>query len=157
MSQGRFAAADARAERFIAQAIGERNATNVDVERGIAPVLKSADGAWVASGTAVLETALVGVPAVAIYVIPRALLWYGRRMIKHRFITLPNLVLEREVVPELLQDAATPDALADALDRLMQHPDEQLRAFAEMRAALGPSDALDRCAQFAVALARNGA
>jgi lipid-A-disaccharide synthase len=75
-------------------------------------------------------------------------------MIKHRFITLPNLVLGREVVPELLQDAATPDALAAALDRLMNDPSEQLRAFDEMRDALGPPDALDRCAQFAVSLAR---
>jgi lipid-A-disaccharide synthase len=151
---GRFAAADARAEARIARAIAQRNAANVSIERGVAQVLEAADGAWVASGTAVLETALIGVPAVAIYVIPPALIWYGKRMIKHRFITLPNLVLGREVVPELLQDAATPDALAAALDRLMNDPSEQLRAFDEMRDALGPPDALDRCAQFAVSLAR---
>ena len=154
--QGRFAAAHTRAEHFIAQAIAERAATGVTIERGAAPVLGTADGAWVASGTAVLETALIGVPAVAVYVIPPALVWYGQRMIKHRFVTLPNLVLEREVVPELLQDAATPDALAAALDRLMADPSEQLRAFDEMRVALGPPDALDRCAQFAVSLARDG-
>ena len=41
-------------------------------------------------------------------------------MIKHRFITPPNLVLRREVVPELLQDAASPHALADALEALMK-------------------------------------
>jgi lipid-A-disaccharide synthase len=154
--RGCFAAADARAERFIAQSLAERSELPIGIERGVADVLEAADGAWVASGTAVLETALIGVPAVAIYVIPRGLVWYGHRMIKHRFITLPNLVLGREVVPELLQDAATPPALADALDRLMNDPGEQLRAFAEMRAALGPSDALDRAAQFAVALARDG-
>jgi lipid-A-disaccharide synthase len=154
--QGRFAAAHRRAEHVIEQAIAERAATGVTIERGVAPALESADGAWVASGTAVLETALIGVPAVAIYVIPPELVWYGQRMIKHRFITLPNLVLEREIVPELLQEVATPDALAAALDHLMEDPSEQLRAFDEMRAALGPADALDRCAQFAISLARDG-
>lgn len=154
--RGRFAAADARAERFIAQAIAERAINGVELERGVASVLESADGAWVASGTAVLETALIGVPAVAIYVIPPALIWYGRRMIKHRYITLPNLVLEREVVPELLQDAATPEALAETLDALMRDSREQMAAFDELRIALGPADALDRCARFAVSLARNG-
>lgn len=153
--QGRFAAADARAQRVIAQAIAERGATDITIAPGVASVLEEADGAWVVSGTAVLETALIGVPAVAVYRIPPALVWYGRRMIKHRFITLPNLVLGRQVVPELLQDAATPQTLAETLDRLMADPGEQLRAFDEMRTALGPSDALDRIAQFAVSLARN--
>lgn len=155
--EGRFAAADARAERVIAAAIAERGALGISIESGVAPVLEAADGAWVASGTAVLETALIGVPAVALYVIPRALIWYGKRMIKHRFITLPNLVLGREAVPELLQDAATPEALAETLDRLMDDPGDQLRAYDEMRDALGPPDALDRCAQFAVSLAREAA
>ena len=154
--RGRFAAADARAERIIAESMRQRSFAGIDIERGVERALQNADGAWVASGTAVLETALVGVPAVALYVIPPALERYGKRMIKHRYITLPNLVLGREIVPELLQDAASPEALADTLDRLMLDPSEQLRAFEEMRAALGPSDALDRCARFAVSLAGDG-
>ena len=73
--------------------------------------LREADAAWVASGTAVLETVLCGVPAVAFYIITPMLVKHGRTMIKHDFITLPNLVLQREVVPELLQEAS--DAGAD--------------------------------------------
>ena len=60
--------------------------------RGVEPAVAEADVAWVASGTAVLETALLGVPTVGIYVIPRILIWYGHRMIKHDFIMLPNLI-----------------------------------------------------------------
>jgi lipid-A-disaccharide synthase len=104
-----------------------------------------------------LETALCGVPAVALYVIPPILIRYGHRMIKHRFITLPNLVLGREIVPELLQEAATPERLADELERLIEHPDDQYAAFTEMRAALGPPDALEECARYAVELARGSA
>jgi lipid-A-disaccharide synthase len=151
--RGVVGAADEQAERTIRRAIDRERLSAVDVVRGVGPALEQADGAWVASGTAVLETALSGVPAVAIYVIPRILIWYGHRMIKHRFITLPNLVLGREVVPELLQERATPERLADALEALMVDPSAQHRAFVELREALGPADALERCARYAVDLA----
>lgn len=152
--QGVFGAADARAERRIAQTIASEELSNVTIARGVANALADADGAWVCSGTAVLETALTGVPAVAIYVIPRGLIWYGHRMVKHRYITLPNLVLGREVIPELLQDDATPERLATVVEELMNDPSPQHAGYIELRAALGPADALERCARFAVELAR---
>jgi lipid-A-disaccharide synthase len=152
--RGVIGAADGRAERRIAQAITREHLTNVHVVRGVAGAVADADAAWVASGTAVLETALLGVPAVGIYIIPPILIRYGHRMIRHRFITLPNLVVGREVVPELLQERATPLALADAAEALMTHPAPQYEAFAEMRKALGPPNALERCARYAVGLAR---
>lgn len=152
--RGVIGAADERAERMIRRSLGHEKLSNVDVVRGAQAALADADAAWVSSGTAVLETALLGVPAVAIYVIPRILIWYGHRMIRHRFITLPNLVLGREAVPELLQERATPEGLADALEALMLDPARQYAEFVELRAALGPPDALERCARFAVELAR---
>jgi lipid-A-disaccharide synthase len=152
--RGVFGAADARAERKIAAAIAREGLGGVTVVRGVAAAVAEADGAWVASGTAVLETALMGVCAVAVYVIPKALVWYGHRMIRHRFITLPNLVLGREVVPELLQEAATPPRLAEALDALISDSARQYAGFVELRAALGPPDALERCARYAVEVAR---
>ncbi len=155
--RGVVAAADARAETQIAGALASEGLSGVEIVRGVAATLADADGAWVASGTAVLETALLGVPAVGVYVIPKILIRYGHRMIRHRFITLPNLVLGREIVPELLQERATPEALADALETLMKDPSEQYAQFVSMRAALGPNDALAQCAQYAVELARSGA
>src|SRR5579863_781687 len=152
--RGVFGAADSRAREMIAAAIARERLANVEIAPGVTAALENADGAWVVSGTAVLETALIGVPAVATYVIPKALIWYGRRMIKHRFITLPNLVLGREVVPELLQDRASPQGLATALEGLMNDPVRQYEAFQEVRKALGPPDALERCARYAVELAR---
>jgi lipid-A-disaccharide synthase len=151
---GVFAAADERAERAIAKTVAREALSGVQIVRGVADSLAGADGAWVCSGTAVLETALGGVPAVAIYVIPRGLIWYGHRMIKHRYITLPNLVLGREVIPELLQDNATPQRLAATLEELMSDPSRQYAAFGELRTALGPLDALERVARYAVELAR---
>lgn len=150
-------AADDRAEAMIRKAIARERLSNATIVRGVEPALANADAAWVASGTAVLESALLGVPTVAIYVIPRVLIWYGHRMIKHRFITLPNLVLGREVVPELLQERATPEALADAIEALLADPAQQYEEFVKLRVALGPSDALERCAEYAVVLARGAA
>jgi lipid-A-disaccharide synthase len=151
---GVFGAADAPAVVAIRQTVEREGLTNVRLAAGVAEAASQADAAWAASGTAVLETALLGVPTVALYVIPPAMIWYGRRMIRHRYITLPNLILAREAVPELLQEQATPEKLAEALDGLMSEPSKQLADFAEMREALGPSDALQRTAQFAVELAR---
>lgn len=152
--RGIFGAADDRSERRIRAAIEREQLRNVAVTRGVEAAVRDADGAWVSSGTATLECALLGVPCIGIYVIPPVLIRYGHRMIRHRYIMLPNLVLGREVIPELLQERATADALAGALDAEMSNPVVQYEEFARLREALGPPDALQRCARYAVELAR---
>jgi lipid-A-disaccharide synthase len=151
--RGIFGAADDRAARRIERAIVRECLSDVRVVRGVSAAIADADAAWVASGTAVLEAALSGVPAVAFYIITPVLVKLGRTMIKHRFITLPNLVLEREVVPELLQEQATPQRLAEEMEAILRDASKQYAEFEELREALGPPDALRRCAEFAVALA----
>ena len=154
--RGVVAAADERAASQISRALAREKLSDIEIVRGVRAALEDADGAWVASGTAVLEAALLGVPTVGLYVIPKILIRYGHRMIRHRFITLPNLVLGREIVPELLQERATPEGLAGTLEALMENPSEQYAQFVAMREALGPNDALERCAHYAVDLAREG-
>lgn len=145
--------ADAPAEKRVARAFAGVGLSGVAIVAGARAALADADAAWVASGTAVLEAALSGVPTVALYIITPFLVKRGRSMIKHRYITLPNLVLQREVVPELLQEAATPERLVEEMQRVLRDPSEQYAQFRELRSALGPPDALERCAKFAVALA----
>lgn len=147
-------AADDRAEQYVRSAASSGGLGDVQFVRGTREAIAGADAAWVASGTAVLECALSGVPAVALYVIAPVLVKHARRVYSGPFITLPNLVLGRAVVPELVQDAATPQALAQAMEDVLRDPAAQYHAFEELREALGPADALDRCAQFAVDLAR---
>jgi len=149
-----FGAADARGEALIRRTIAREGLDGASVVRGVAAALSGADAAWVASGTAVLETALCGVPAVALYIITPILVKHGRSLIRHKYITLPNLVLGREAIPELLQEAATPERLAAELDAILRDPSSRYAQLAELREALGPRDALERCAQFAVALAK---
>jgi lipid-A-disaccharide synthase len=125
--------------------------------RGTQDAIANADAAWVASGTAVLECALTGVPSVALYIINPALVKHARKVYSGRYITLPNLVLERQIVPELLQEEATPKNLADAMDAVLANPHGQYEEFAKLREALGPPDALDKVAGFAVQLAKGEA
>jgi lipid-A-disaccharide synthase len=148
-------AADERAERIVAAAIARHGVRDVTIERGTIRAIAQADAAWVSSGTAVLETALCGVPSVALYIITPLLVRHARRVYSGRFIALPNLVLEREVIPELLQQDATPERLAAAMDAILRAPARQYRELEALRSALGPPDALERCAAFAVALAKD--
>lgn len=151
--RGVFGAADARGERTIRSAIARERLDDVTVVRGVREAVADADAAWIASGTAVLEAALLGVPSVALYIITPLLVRQGRRMIVHRYITLPNLILGREVVPELLQLEATPQRLVLEMESLLRRPEPAYAAFEEMRVKLGPPDAIARCARFAVDLA----
>jgi len=74
--------------------------------------LSFCDAALVTSGTATLETAIMGVPMVIIYRVSTVSNWIGRMIIKVPFMGLVNLVAEEEVVPELVQDEVTADRLA---------------------------------------------
>lgn len=154
--QAIFGAANDAGERIIARAVAKSKLENVRVVRGVRAAVTDADAAYVASGTAVLEVALLGVPAIALYIITPLLVGYGRRIYKGDFITLPNLMLGRGVVPELLQDAATPERLAQEMEAVLTDPNPQLQAFAELRTHLGPPNALNDCARFAFALAQAG-
>jgi lipid-A-disaccharide synthase len=146
-------AVDPAAERAIRAELAVRSPLPVTIVGSATAAFAGCDAAAVASGTAVLEAALTGVPTVALYVISAAQARIARRVWRRPFVTLPNLVLDEPAVPELLQEAATPMNLADALDHALAHPDEQRAAFAQLRDALGPPDSLERCARFALAVA----
>lgn len=114
----------------------------------------SADLAWVASGTAVLETALRAVPQIAFYAISAAQYRIAQRRIPQFVrgpLTLPNLLLGRTFVPELLQADLTPERLVAQTQALLSDSSaraEQLAGYAALREALGPPDALERIARF---------
>lgn len=67
------------------------------------PLLAYSQAAIVTSGTATLETALIGTPEIVCYRGSALTMWVGRILVKVRFLSLVNLILDREVVPELIQ------------------------------------------------------
>jgi len=84
--------------------------------------MEAADAVLVASGTASLEVALYKKPMVIAYKMMRASYAIMRHMNYQPWVGLPNILAREFVVPELLQDAATPQALADALWRQLDDP-----------------------------------
>ena len=82
--------------------------------------LGAADVSLVASGTATLEAALIKRPMVITYKIAKLSYWIMKRMAYQAFVGLPNILAGREVVPEIIQDAATPENLAEALLKLYE-------------------------------------
>jgi lipid-A-disaccharide synthase len=149
-------AADDDAQRAFEYHLALRSPQPVTVVRDARAALAVADAAAIASGTAVLEAALIETPALALYVLSEAQATIARRVYRGTYITLPNLVCGEPIVPELLQEAATPDALAAALERLLDRPGVQREGYRRVRAALGASDSLDRCAGFALDLVHGG-
>ncbi len=82
--------------------------------------LGAADVSLVASGTATLEAALIKRPMVITYKIAKFSYWLMKRMAYQPYVGLPNVLAGRFVVPEILQDEATPENLAEALIKLYE-------------------------------------
>ena len=87
--------------------------------------LRAADVALVASGTATLEAAMLACPQVVSYRVSAMTYWIVRNKLTSPFVSLPNIMADDWCVPELLQHAATPEALVSALGGLIEH--ESLR------------------------------
>ena len=85
--------------------------------------LAAADGAIVASGTATLEAALLRCPMVITYKMSRLSWPLMKRMGYLPWVGLPNILAGKTLAPELLQDAATPDALTDELLQMVFNRD----------------------------------
>lgn len=146
-------AADTAAEKTIREELLLRNVPGIAVVRTAAAAIADADAAWIASGTAVLEAALLGVPSIALYILSEAQASIARRIYSGPYITIPNLVLKKRVVPEMLQEEATSSRLAAEMQTLLLNPRAQYEQLLDLRTALGPDDALEQCARFAVSLA----
>jgi lipid-A-disaccharide synthase len=118
--------------------------------------LAAADAAIVKSGTTTLEAALVAVPMVVAYRVHPLSAAIARRVMRVPWVSLVNLVAGRPVVPELLQDAVTAGALADAVRPLLDPSSPQRLAqqegLREVGARLGERGAADRVAALAAEL-----
>ena len=121
---------------------------------------REARAALAKSGTVTLELALAGIPMVTAYKVSKLEELVARRLVRVPSVILANLVLGDNVVPELLQDAATPVALSDALLPLLGDTPErrrQMEAFARLDAIMqiGRARPSDRAAEIVMAIAEN--
>lgn len=117
-------------------------------------VLRNAEAAVVASGTASLETALIGTPQVVCYGGNPISFWIAKQFILHSksisYISLGNLIINRQAFRELLQDDCTGKTISDEVERLIsdhQYRDEMLHNYSEIQKALGGEGASVKVAE----------
>jgi lipid-A-disaccharide synthase len=105
------------------------------------------------SGTVTLQAALAGVPTVIIYRVSPASYWIGRLLIRVPYIGLANLIAGRQVMPELVQDQASPDSIAKTVSGLLARPErleKMRRALLKVRDRMGRPGAASRVADIAM-------
>ncbi|MBV8689400.1 MAG: hypothetical protein JOZ59_04765 [Candidatus Eremiobacteraeota bacterium] len=151
--QAHAVAADESAARSLRQMMHRQNAS-VEIVHGTQDALETADAAWIASGTAVLEAALLGVPAVVFYRMAAFQMRVVRHLYRGRYMALSNLIAGREIVPEFAQETAHPDILASAMHSLLNDPQPQYDALRGLRSEIGGGDTLPRIADFVVSQRR---
>ena len=141
------AAAPSVPEAFYRQLIGD---ARVELVTGKTyDLLRQAKAAVVTSGTATLETALFGVPEVVCYSGSAINVWLARRLVKVKFISLVNLIMDREVVRELVQQDMNAEAIRQELGRLMNdgaYRDRMINDLYTLREKLGGPGASARTA-----------
>ena len=125
-------------------------------------LLAHAHAALVTSGTATLETALFRVPQVVCYEtpLPRLIGWLRKRILKVKYISLVNLIADREVVRELVADSFTIENITRELSVLL-HPDSpqrlaMLHGYDETDRRLGTTNAPEEAACIMVQLLQGG-
>ncbi|NPD91578.1 lipid-A-disaccharide synthase [Xylanibacter muris] len=122
-------------------------------------LLCQATAALVTSGTATLETALFGVPQVVCYKtpVPKLIAFLRRHLLKVKYISLVNLIADREVVPELVADTFTTDNIRKHLEQIlpegkMHRP--MLDGYKEVDTRLGKKNAPQNAAKIMIKLLR---
>ena len=113
-------------------------------------ILASADVALTASGTATVQTALHNTPMVIVYRLSPMTYRIGRRLVKVNAVGMVNLIAGRTIVPELIQDAFTPEAVAEEAVSMLTDPARAAairEGLAQVRAKLGGTGASRRAAE----------
>lgn len=122
----------------------------VKVVRGMMyKALRASDAAIVASGTATLETALIGTPMAIIYKMAPVSYGIARMLVDVDNVGLPNIVAGRRVVPELIQDKANPENISREIIDMLVEEDRRasiLKGFDDIRGSLGQGGAPARAA-----------
>ena len=136
------------------ESIIKKSSVQIDLPNGnIYDILSICHAAMVTSGTATLETALMGIPMVVAYKLSTLSYWVGRMVVDVPFISLANLVAGEKVVTELIQHEVTPKRLAEEL--LVLLGDEEARntmisKMGTLRNRLGNGSACQKTAEIAL-------
>jgi len=136
------------------QPLISRSVVDIRISRtDIYQCLSACDLALVTSGTATLETAIMGVPMVIAYRVSPVTYWIGKMAVKVPYVGLVNLVAGDEIVPELIQNEVTPVSLADHALGILEDERRKagiMRGLRMVRERLGSGGASVRTAEIAM-------
>jgi lipid-A-disaccharide synthase len=107
------------------QSILSNSDVGVDLNPDAYQLLSIATAALVTSGTATLETALFNVPEVVCYKGSSISYQIAKRLIKIKYISLVNLIMDKPVVTELIQDSLTAENITTELNKLLTDPQKK--------------------------------
>ena len=128
----------------------------IEIIRGsVSEVFRQSRMLVAASGTVTLEAALYGIPMVIVYKVSPLSYWLGKRLIKVKHIGIVNLIVQKELLPELIQDNASPRTIAETVIAMINDQDRLRRIEKELssiRDLLGGAGASDRVARIALDL-----
>lgn len=113
-------------------------------------LMQICDMALAASGTATLETALMGLPTVLLYQVSPITYALAKLLVNLQFIGLPNIIAKKQVIPELLQGDVNPQTVLDTLTPLLddEEANQAMRAdLKDVKTKLGQPGAVKRVAQ----------
>ena len=140
-----IAGAPARSMRDYEPWLTEENRKYISIMFGqTQSIIRHAEAAVVNSGTASLETVLFNTPQVVGYITNPVTYRIARKIVKIRFISLGNLIIDRLGFKEFIQEECNPDALVEEIRELIENQDRRkkmFRDYAEIRDALGGSGA----------------
>ena len=117
-------------------------------------IIRHAEAGVINSGTASLETALFGTPQVVGYITNPMTFWIAKKIVKIRYISLGNLIVDRLAFKEFIQDDCNPDALVCEIRDLIENQERRqkmLDDYADIRAALGGTGASSAVAKAMIA------
>jgi lipid-A-disaccharide synthase len=148
-----IATPNARIEALVKEIIDESSQSlkQLSVMCGNArELMRQARVAMVTSGTATLETALIGTPHILVYKTSAFTYWFGKSVVKIDHLGLANIIVKKTICPEFIQNDATADSLANAVTLLFDDSPERQKMqqdFSDLRALFGQENAAKNVAQ----------
>jgi lipid-A-disaccharide synthase len=130
--------------------------SDMEIQIGNLPqALAQADVAIASTGTVTMECAFFGVPTVTLYKTSWSTYQIGKRIVKVKWLTMPNILADEEIYPEFVQNAATPENIAAAALELLQNEPRRIqikKRLAEVVSSLGGPGANTRAAMAILSL-----
>lgn len=145
-------------EESVLQELIPADLENVHVASGhVYDMMNISTAAVAASGTATLETALMGLPTLLIYRVSSLTYWLSKILVHIQSIGLPNIIMGHRIMPELWQDEVTPEAIAADMVTLLtdkQVWQERHEAMLSVRKEMGEPGAVRRTAEIILQFAK---